>query len=212
MRRCIYGSCKEILRDVIGRQMVCKTHPCMVEGCNRKRVSSLYCCPHNHSYVRHGDPLAAGMIRTPIQCKTLSYEDRIRIAAFIDGEGHISVWTDNRNIINVGIGVANTNYRLIEYLLKTTGCGSVTSRRREYPCKMSHEFRIRSTNDSISILKQIRDHLILKQEQADLALRILSARQTSYRKPYTSYEKEIMIKIQDLNRKGCHSPLTRKSI
>ena len=199
MRKCVYGTCQELFIPK-GNQSVCEDHPCIVGGCSEKRRGTQYCSPHDHRYRRYGSPIKNGS-RPPL-CKLLNYYECGRIAAFIDGEGNISSWIDKMNRVNIHIGIANTNYRLMDYLIKTLGCGSVTSRDRGYPYKIAYEFRIKRVNDVLCLLEQIKDHLILKKEQAQLAIQSLIIRQSLYFKPTTDNENNIMITIQSLNKKG----------
>jgi hypothetical protein len=130
-------------------------------------------------------------------CKIINDYERVKVAAFIDGEGCITTQIET-NKIKIHIDVANTDNRLMDFLIKTLGCGFITSGQTNPGCKTVYHFRIRVQNDVLYFLEQIKDHLLLKKEQAILAIQLLTIRQSHI----TDEVKEIMMRIKCLNKRG----------
>lgn len=94
-------------------------------------------------------------------------------AAALECEGSISIsrYIDRKNWhhADVHISIANTNYNLMEFMSKHFG-GRVNS---EEPKKLSKKkiYRWKTySNKAIVFLKLVRPYMILKAEQADLAI------------------------------------------
>lgn len=173
-------------------------HPCIVERCEEKRQSILYCNAHGKSFKKYGDPLKA---RGTILCRTLSEYECGRIAAFIDGEGYISA-SRRFNGSQITVGIGNTNKILTDYLLETLGCGYTFTSNSSPKWKMKYEFSIRRSNDVLYLLYQIQDHLLLKKLQAVWAIELLRIRKENYGRPITDKETYIIKNIRGLNKRG----------
>ena len=113
--------------------------------------------------------------------------DYARLAAFIDGEGWVSILrrknhserkTGNKNLTySFVIGVANTSIPLHTWLEEIFGGKTYSRKNRENIVikgektkqnKKAYQWHITS-HDAIKLLKQIRPYLIIKGAQADLA-------------------------------------------
>jgi hypothetical protein len=102
-------------------------------------------------------------------------EDWIRLAAFIDGEGSILINERNtQGKSNWGpwlrVVIANTDPRLPRWLRMTFGGGAVVARRR---AKANHRHAIKwhvSCRQAEEILRNCLPFLLLKKEQAEIAL------------------------------------------
>lgn len=101
--------------------------------------------------------------------------DWARLAAFIDGEGHIRVVTKTQTVKGrvylqdyVDLGVSNTKPALMVWLTKTFG-GSIQSNGRAVGCKPAWNWNVAAAHAS-DILRGCMPYFILKGQQAELAL------------------------------------------
>jgi hypothetical protein len=98
------------------------------------------------------------------------------IAGIVDGEGCImlqkcSARASDAYIFPV-VKVANTDFRLMDWLTDKVGAGSIQYRTRSHVgCKNVQHWTIAS-NQAIEFLKAIRPYLIVKAQQADVALAV----------------------------------------
>lgn len=126
-----------------------------------------------------------------------SREIEIRAAAFIDGEGSISI----RTRLDIVCNVTSTDRRLPEWFMQYFG-GSIYAGKGELlnpNAKKSYRWTLAS-NKAETFLKRIRPFLMLKHEQADIALTYWEHRRANgfdvmVAKIYKS-------KINELNKRG----------
>lgn len=103
-------------------------------------------------------------------------EDWIRLAAFIDGEGHIGIARSAQGkgycTYQVNLSIVNTNTRLIEWIMAVFGGGSSwVKRARGYedrPWRPALQWRA-SCKHALWIIEGCQPHLLLKNEQASVA-------------------------------------------
>jgi hypothetical protein len=98
------------------------------------------------------------------------------IAGIVDGEGCIMLQKCTARASDAYIypvvKVANTDFRLMDWLVKKIGAGAVQYRTRSNTgCKDVQHWTIAS-NQAIQFLKTIRPYLIVKAHQADVALAV----------------------------------------
>lgn len=95
--------------------------------------------------------------------------DWARLASFIDGEGTITISGKSRGHLNIRMSVSNTDARLMLWL-RSNFCGTVTPVESQGPnCKPSFIWTVGTRHGEL-LLKRIRPYLIMKGEQADIAL------------------------------------------
>lgn len=108
----------------------------------------------------------------------LSTEDRAYIAGFLDGDGSVFLQLVQRADYKLKFQIKTTvNFTqkssrvwFLEYLLKKVGCGIV--RDRKDGC---WEYAISQNNEVKSLLEALAPHLVVKNKQARLALRVIGS-------------------------------------
>lgn len=142
--------------------------------------------------------------------------DWARLAAFIDGEGHVgigyAVHKDpkfegaRQKYEYVRVSICNTDARLIEWLAANFG-GSVRTRTQPRNTKWKTGFWwIVSSRQACALLERCLPHFILKRERAELALALQATMNRCGRRgtPQTVIDKRTAIKarLHVLNAKG----------
>jgi len=101
--------------------------------------------------------------------------DLARLAAFIDGEGCITIrvnsngrWKRGRQLL-LRLQIANTDIRLILWLMDTFEMGFVHLQKRGGPRKTMHYWEVTGV-DVERLLVLCYSYLIIKKEQADIAI------------------------------------------
>ena len=129
------------------------------------------------------------------------------LAMCIDCEGCISIhfnsWkgTPNSNgIYNMEIAVINTDLRLMEWLVSNFG-GRYYSRSKNTPkeWKLSYQWRVTGRSNREKILLGILPYLLLKREQAKLAIEFIRIPKWGRA---VDRRKELMIACKKLNARG----------
>jgi len=140
------------------------------------------------------------------------------VAAAIDFEGSISLYKD-KGYLYPGISFVNSDLTVLEYLrtlFRSNRKISVHARdSRKDNWKQTYTLRIESYADIERILKQVKDHLIIKRRQAELMLEFLEIRKCTPRQfeykdgrvrrvavGYSQRELEIYKELRKLNRRG----------
>jgi len=98
-------------------------------------------------------------------------EQSIRLAMCLDTDGYIGIEKESRSSIHYRqrIEVRNTNMKLMNWLVENFG-GTVAERKLDNPkWKNQYNWRLGGYK-SCKLLKSIRPFLLLKGEQADLAI------------------------------------------
>jgi hypothetical protein len=128
----------------------------------------------------------------------LSSEELAYIAGIIDGEGSIIISKQKPNKkkgeINIRYQlfckVVNTDKRLIEYLSKKTGQLIFSEKTRDNKINCRNTFSIHwPVKVTTYLLKKIRDYLVIKKEQVDLAVKFID---TFHGCGHTDADKNIM--------------------
>ena len=99
-------------------------------------------------------------------------EKLIRLAAFLDGEGFIRVQYYKRKAgftVSPIVRIVNTNMKLIKWLITTFGGSYHVQKRYSSLHKLG---LVWSANQAYNLLEKLLPFLILKKEQAEIALKI----------------------------------------
>lgn len=113
----------------------------------------------------------------------ISESDLAYAAGIVDGEGCIAIRRGKHGPHFCQVAVANTSLILCEWLKQRWG-GNVHRKKRnaQHNWKPVYQWRV-NNRLAISFLKQVRPYLLIKQAQADLALRLPSIRQFTKSRP-----------------------------
>ena len=97
------------------------------------------------------------------------------IAGFFDGEGSIFIAWNSRGTLRLGLSFTNTNLEVLNQIKDFfgDGCGYITisSRRPQY--KLCYTLTIRRKESLRRVITSMYPYLIVKAEQADIALDFL---------------------------------------
>lgn len=134
-----------------------------------------------------------------------------QLATWIDAEGCISIGfnsykgTKNSNgIYNMEISVRNTDRRLMDWLISNFG-GRYGSTDQKASWKVSHLWRVTGRANRERILLGILPYLLLKREQAQLALDFIRIPKWERN---VERRKELMLACKKLNARGRPAPTT----
>lgn len=99
--------------------------------------------------------------------------DWARLAAFIDGEGHIAIQCNTRKngrtYHYIRVIVSNTDPRLMSWLLNTFGGGLMTEKKRQVKLRTCYKWSV-SCQHAENILLGCFEYFITKRQQAEIAL------------------------------------------
>lgn len=115
--------------------------------------------------------MGMGLYVVTTQMKKLSVEHAAYLAGIIDGEGHITITScayRGRQKLALMVGVSNNSLELLEWILITTGCGKIYHRSRFH--NKGCVWNLTGSQNVIFLLEQIIPYLILKKDQAILAI------------------------------------------
>lgn len=133
--------------------------------------------------------------------------DWARLAAFVDGEGHIGIVTGVRGKKGwaIKVTIANSDLRLMSWLKRTFGGCISLSRAQTAKWKTGYQW-ISGSRHAFELLKGIRPFLLLKYDQADVAFAL---QETMKRRGPRGTPKEIIEErhelketMHQLNRRG----------
>lgn len=131
------------------------------------------------------------------------------IAGLLDGEGCIRIRSNGKNGNGVvSVHIASTDLNVLQNLQQLTSLGFIyQSRKKKYKASVaralySWEF---SPKDAFTLLMLVKEHLIIKKDQAELAIKFQELVNMDKRKPtQDNLDKRIELasNIQSLKRKG----------
>jgi len=138
----------------------------------------------------------------------------VYLAALVDGEGCISIWrTKSRatdywvskktyKSFNLRIQVYNTNTTLMEYLVTQFG-GTFKPRKKmqKETHKISYSWRPKGEGHTKEILTNILPHLVIKLEQAEIALEYIALPHHSPDKREILYQRMRVLNAKGKNRR-----------
>ena len=92
---------------------------------------------------------------------------RAYFAGIIDGEGSISLVRINKNSYpSPMISVASADIELLEWLVKTSGCGSIISKKNYKPSQHKNSYALNITyNNAIRVLREIETYLVIDRKR-----------------------------------------------
>jgi len=135
----------------------------------------------------------------------------IYLSGILDGEGWFSIQRTRRttNELNVSympvIGVANTNIKLMNWLVEKFGGKIITLKYnpKGFGIKQRYEWRLNST-ETRKLMPQVIPFLLLKKEQAKLLLKIGNLHSTNFRgrgvpEKIKFKREELYLKLRKLN-------------
>lgn len=147
--------------------------PCRIEACSNVGKRILGLCRRHYSYF-YSTGIEEIPKHTP-QALQVSPEVAHWLAAVIDCEGWIGATRAKRKhgyCYTFGVGVGNTNIKLINRLVEITGMGRTSKVVLESNAKDKHMWEVFVYEDVRNFLATIRPYLILKQRQADIVLNL----------------------------------------
>lgn len=143
-----------------------------------------------------GRIIPAKQVAKEIDLQWLSY-----VAGILDGEGCIGVTWHSRGI-RIRVAVANTSRALIDKLVELTGLGCVAFRPRPNVKHKDVYTWIIQSGGALSVLKQCRPFLVVKAEQADIAIEAHERLQQPHMRFDLTWQKEFKERMNALNKRG----------
>lgn len=136
------------------------------------------------------------------------------MAGIVDGEGTISVRCSTSGIYQLDLLVSGTDLRLMEALRETFGGRvRVVNRWPDKPWKTLYRWYMVG-QVSLPILKGIKPHLIIKREQAELAIEFLTELSPGQGRLPSEYQKrrreEVVNFFRSLNARGRAAAETKR--
>lgn len=132
--------------------------------------------------------------------------DRAYLAGVIDGEGSIfATYRESDHNLGVRVNVCNTDARLIEWIAaRWVGRVTVTDRTK-YGQKPIHRWDADGKN-AVEVLRAALPYLVIKREQADVALDLIATTRNHGRRGYPpevfAQRLAMVAELQAMNRRG----------
>lgn len=127
----------------------------------------------------------------------LSLIDSVYIAAFIDGEGTITINKSNKNNFRPRVNIANTDKDILIWIKKTVGKGFISTRNWDNPkWNTGYTWTLDGHLPVKNFLCQIFQFLKIKNKQAIMCLGFPNKESGYYKK--CEIENEKIIYVQDL--------------
>lgn len=99
------------------------------------------------------------------------------------------------------VNVASCDRVVLEWLIATTGCGGITAKRPTDPSRHRVGYHWNLTPQaSRSLLEAIKPYLVIKREQAELAIEFQRRRESG--DPDTGWQDDARQRMAFLNRRG----------
>jgi hypothetical protein len=108
---------------------------------------------------------------------SMSEQDKAYLAGIIDGEGCITISRgvhkkQNNNVYYQAVlHVANTDKRMIDWIIEITGLGSYHRGKHHPPRKVWYRWAVRSAA-ACEVVRTVYPYLVCKQRQADVLLEL----------------------------------------
>lgn len=165
-------------------------------GARRHHDKATYCSLECQRQARY---------RRGASARTMS-DDTIRyLAGFFDGEGTITAYLSQRNAedqpneraVRIRLSIGNTVRVPLDTFCAESGVGTVFTRQRgRY--KPFHTW-LCNAEAAEGVLRQMRPFLMIKHQQADLAIRIQEQLRDPEKKADRSWQEQAVIQMQTLN-------------
>lgn len=139
--------------------------------------------------------------RSGTQSQTLTDTDAAYLAGFIDGEGSVMLY-HRRDVAALRITASNTSRGVLDWIAMVTGVGQVVSHKRSSEIHKTPHWWQANAEAAESVLRQIRPHLKIKQEQADLALSVQERLRVPALKADRTWQQEAIAQMKALNKRG----------
>ncbi len=154
--------------------------------------SDKFCSPpcRNHARYRRGAP-----------CSKLTMTQAAYIAGFLDGEGSIILYRRETSI-SMRVVFSNTKINALEWIKKSIGVGVIITHRHENPRHSDSSHLQLQADAAESLLSQILPYLIIKKEQAEIAIDFHKKLRDPKQKSDPSWQVETMTKIKSLNQRN----------
>lgn len=164
---------------------------------NTRSFDARYCsrkCRNDARYRRSETP-----------CGEITPTQAAYIAGFLDGEGSIILFRRRAGVV-LRVSFSNSYLPVLEWLKETTKTGTcvTTKTRRSDIHKPGHLLSL-NTRPAYMLLKQIVDYLIIKKEQALLAIEFYDKLEVPALKADKSWQYEYQDRMKALNKRGVNS-------
>jgi hypothetical protein len=123
------------------------------------------------------------------------------LAGFIDGEGTISLHMVAASHITPRVYIVNTNPRYFDWLLRRVHLMTHIVVPRRGNAKAKHLVSLAGVK-TLPFLEAIEPYLVLKKEHAELVIRYINGRLGRPRSRYTDEERQIALRVTELNERG----------
>jgi len=146
-----------------------------------------------------------GRYRRGSQCKTLSLTEAAYISGFLDADGSIFLYKRDQKA-RLRISFANCKQEVLDWIFSKTGTGNKVEK-PIYNRKHKSAYLLFINSDAAaSLLKQIVQYLIIKHEQAELALWFQERMRNPKFSSQIAWQQKAKAQMQELNRRGSKPP------
>ena len=139
--------------------------------------------------------------RTGSKAKSLTTTQAAYLAGVIDGEGSIFLFKRSGGSA-MRITVANTNRDLLEWCLLTTGVGNIVLKATSNPKHKQSGMWLCNSQAAASVLEQLADYLIIKKEQARMAIDFQHKLHVPVEKAQRDWQHQWRERMKSLNLRG----------
>lgn len=134
--------------------------------------------------------------------KGLGAMDAAYLAGIIDGEGSIILHLRDGKSVAMYLSVTNSSRAMLEWIKDKTGVGSICDQKQEGERNKATWFWRCSGDAAVSVIQQIRQCLVVKAVQADLALEVQQRLRDPALKADRSWQLECLEKMRARNKRG----------
>jgi hypothetical protein len=123
------------------------------------------------------------------------------IAGLVDGEGSIILYKRGTGV-QMRLTIANTYQPVLSWMVDVTGVGAVITRSSTNINHKAGAWWQANSEAAETVLRQIRPYLIIKAEQADLAISTQERLRDPALKSDRTWQEEYRVRMGYLNRRG----------
>ena len=135
------------------------------------------------------------------RANTLILTDAAYLAGFVDGEGSIML-TPRRDKVALKFSVSNTNKAILDWIAIVTGVGAVQQHRKASDTNKTC-FQYQANSEAAeSIIEQLLPYLIVKKEQAKLALETQERLRNPTLNADRTWQQEYIAQMKTMNQRG----------
>lgn len=140
--------------------------------------------------------------RNGTQANILTPEQAAYIAGFLDGEGSVILYM-RRDTVALRVTFANTNRHVLEWIQEHISVGNIIGKPRRIGSNHKVGFMLLINSDSaLTLLTQVLPYLIIKREQAQIAIDFQNSLHIPSRKADRPWQYAVRAKMQALNKRG----------